>query len=57
METEVLWSDQARAEIYAVTDGNAKEDYVSFSEALEETISHELMRTQNRPDGVYGVPT
>lgn len=35
-ETEVdTLVGQARAEIYAVTDGNAKENYVSFSEALE----------------------
>ena len=39
-----------------VTDGNAKEDYVSFSEALEETIN-EIDANSNRPDGVYGVPT
>ena len=48
--------DQAQAEIYAVTDGNAKEDYVSFSDALEETIN-EIDANSNRPDGVYGVPT
>ena len=39
-----------------MTDGNAKEDYVSFSEALEETIN-EIDANSNRPDGVYGVPT
>ena len=56
-ETEVdALVDQAQAEIYAVTDGNAKEDYVSFSEALEET-SNEIDANSNRPDGVYGVPT
>ena len=56
-ETEVdTLVDQAQAEIYAVTDGNAKEDYVSFSEALEETIN-EIDANSNRPDGVYGVPT
>ena len=56
-ETEVdTVVDQAQAEIYAVTDGNAKEDYVSFSEALEETIN-EIDANSNRPDGVYGVPT
>lgn len=56
-ETEVdTLVDQAQAEIYAVTDGNAKEDYVSFSEALEETIN-EIDANLNRPDGVYGVPT
>ena len=56
-ETEVdTLVDQAQAEIYAVTDGNAKEDYVSFSEALEETIN-EIEANSNRPDGVYGVPT
>lgn len=56
-ETEVdALVDQAQAEIYAVTDGNAKEDYVSFSEALEETIN-EIDANSNRPDGVYGVPT
>ena len=56
-ETEVdTLVDQAPAEIYAVTDGNAKEDYVSFSEALEETIN-EIDANSNRPDGVYGVPT
>ena len=56
-ETEVdPLVDQAQAEIYAVTDGNAKEDYVSFSEALEETIN-EIDANSNRPDGVYGVPT
>lgn len=56
-ETEVdILVDQAQAEIYAVTDGNAKEDYVSFSEALEETIN-EIDANSNRPDGVYGVPT
>ena len=55
-ETEVdTLVDQAQAEIYAVTDGNAKEDYVSFSEALEETIN-EIDANSNRPDGVYGVP-
>lgn len=48
--------DQAQAEIYAVTDGNAKEDYVSFSEALEATM-REIDANSNRPDGVYGVPT
>lgn len=56
-ETEVdTLVDQAQAEIYAVTDGSAKEDYVSFSEALEETIN-EIDANSNRPDGVYGVPT
>ena len=56
-ETEVdTLVDQAQAEIYAVTDGTAKEDYVSFSEALEETIN-EIDANSNRPDGVYGVPT
>ena len=56
-ETEVdTLVDQAQAEIYAVTAGNAKEDYVSFSEALEETIN-EIDANSNRPDGVYGVPT
>ena len=56
-ETEVdTLVDQAQAEIYAVTDGNAKEDYVSFSDALEETIN-EIDANSNRPDGVYGVPT
>ena len=56
-ETEVdTLVDRAQAEIYAVTDGNAKEDYVSFSEALEETIN-EIDANSNRPDGVYGVPT
>ena len=56
-ETEVdTLVDQAQAEIYAVTDGNAKEDYVSFSEALEEPIN-EIDANSNRPDGVYGVPT
>lgn len=56
-ETEVdTLVDQAQAEIYAVTDGNVKEDYVSFSEALEETIN-EIDANSNRPDGVYGVPT
>lgn len=56
-ETEVdALVDQAQAEIYAVTDGNAKEDYVSFSEALEATM-HEIDANSNRPDGVYGVPT
>ena len=56
-ETEVdTLVDQAQAEIYAVTDGNAKEDYVSFSEALEETING-IDANSNRPDGVYGVPT
>ena len=56
-ETEVdTLVDQAQAEIYAVTDGNAKEDYVSFSEALEETIN-EIDANSNRPDGAYGVPT
>ena len=56
-ETEVdTLVDQAQAEIYAVTDGNAKEDSVSFSEALEETIN-EIDANSNRPDGVYGVPT
>ena len=56
-ETEVdTLVDQAQAEIYAVTDDNAKEDYVSFSEALEETIN-EIDANSNRPDGVYGVPT
>ena len=56
-ETEVdTLVDQAQTEIYAVTDGNAKEDYVSFSEALEETIN-EIDANSNRPDGVYGVPT
>lgn len=56
-ETEVdTLVDQAQAEIYAVTDGNAKEDYVSFSEALEETIN-EIDANSNRPNGVYGVPT
>lgn len=56
-ETEVdTLVDQAQAEIYAVTDGNAKEDYVSFSEALEDTIN-EIDANSNRPDGVYGVPT
>ena len=56
-ETEVdTLVDQAQAEIYAVTDGNAKEDYVSFSEALEETIN-EIDANSNRPDDVYGVPT
>lgn len=56
-ETEVdTLVDQAQAEIYAVTDGNAKEDYVSFSEVLEETIN-EIDANSNRPDGVYGVPT
>ena len=34
-----------------MTDGNAKEDYVSFSEALEETIN-EIDANSNRPDGV-----
>ena len=54
-ETEVdTLVDQAQAEIYAVTDGNAKEDYVSFSDALEETINE---IDANCPDGVYGVPT
>ena len=48
--------DQAQAEIYAVTDVNAKEDYVSFSEALEATM-REIDANSNRPDGVYGVPT
>lgn len=56
-ETEIdTLVDQAQAEIYAVTDGNAKEDYVSFSDALEETIN-EIDANSNRPDGVYGVPT
>ena len=56
-ETEVdTLVDQAQAEIYAVTEGNSKEDYVSFSEALEETIN-EIDANSNRPDGVYGVPT
>ena len=56
-ETEVdALVDQAQAEIYAVTDGNAKEDYVSFSEALEATM-REIDAHSNRPDGVYGVPT
>ena len=56
-ETEVdTLVDQAQAEIYAVTDGNAKEDYVSFSDALEETIN-EIDANSNRPEGVYGVPT
>lgn len=56
-ETEVdALGDQAQAEIYAVTDGNAKEDYVSFSEALEATM-REIDANSNRPDGVYGVPT
>ena len=56
-ETEVdTLVDQAKAEIYEVTDGNAKEDYVSFSEALEESIN-EIDANSNRPDGVYGVPT
>ena len=56
-ETEVdALVDQAQAEIYAVTDGNAKEDYVPFSEALEATM-REIDANSNRPDGVYGVPT
>lgn len=56
-ETEVdALVDQAQAEIYAVTDGNAKEDYASFSEALEATM-REIDANSNRPDGVYGVPT
>ena len=56
-ETEVdALVDQAQAEIYAVTDGHAKEDYVSFSEALEATM-REIDANSNRPDGVYGVPT
>ena len=56
-ETEVdALVDQAQAEIYAVTDGNAKEDYVSFSEALEATM-REIDANSTRPDGVYGVPT
>ncbi|MBD9232481.1 replicative DNA helicase [Rothia mucilaginosa] len=56
-ETEVdTLVDQAQAEIYAVTDGNAKEDYVSFSDALEATM-REIDANSNRPDGVYGVPT
>lgn len=56
-ETEVdTLVDQAQAEIYAVTDGNAKEDYGSFSEALEATM-REIDANSNRPDGVYGVPT
>ena len=56
-ETEVdTLVDQAQAEIYAVTDGNAKEDYLSFSEALEATM-REIDANSNRPDGVYGVPT
>lgn len=56
-ETEVdTLVDQAQSEIYAVTDGNAKEDYVSFSEALEATM-REIDANSNRPDGVYGVPT
>ena len=56
-ETEVdTLVDQAQAEICAVTDGNAKEDYVSFSEALEATM-REIDANSNRPDGVYGVPT
>lgn len=56
-ETEVdTLVDQAQAEIYAVTDGNSKEDYVSFSEALEATM-REIDANSNRPDGVYGVPT
>ena len=56
-ETEVdALVNQAQAEIYAVTDGNAKEDYVSFSEALEATM-REIDANSNRPDGVYGVPT
>ena len=56
-ETEVdTLVDQAQAEIYAVTDGNAKADYVSFSDALEATM-REIDANSNRPDGVYGVPT
>ena len=48
--------DQAQAEIYAVTDGNAKEDYVSFSEALEETIN-EIDANSNRPMACTVLPT
>ena len=56
-ETEVdTLVDQAQAEIYAVTDGKMKEDYVPFSEALEAAIN-EIDANSNRPDGVYGVPT
>ena len=48
--------DQAQSEIYAISDGNAKEDYVTFSDALEATMN-EIDANSNRPDGVYGVPT
>jgi len=48
--------DKAQAEVYAVSDGNTAEDYVTFSEALEATVN-EIDANANRPDGVYGVPT
>ena len=40
-----------------MTDGNAKEDYVSFSDALEETINEIDANSGTAPMAVYGVPT
>ncbi|MDO5749575.1 MAG: replicative DNA helicase [Rothia sp. (in: high G+C Gram-positive bacteria)] len=48
--------DAAQAEIYAVSDGNASDDYKPFSEVLEATVQ-EIQANADRPDGVYGVPT
>jgi replicative DNA helicase len=46
----------AQAEVYAVTDRQARDDYRPLSEVMQDTVT-ELEEMESRPDGMHGVPT
>ena len=46
----------AQAEVYAVTDRQARDDYRPLSEVMQDTVT-ELEEMEARPEGVNGVPT
>ena len=46
----------AQAEVYAVTDRQARDDYRPLSEVMQDTVT-ELEEMESRPEGLNGVPT
>ena len=46
----------AQAEVYAVTDRAARDDYRPLSEIMQDTVT-ELEEMEARPEGINGVPT
>ncbi len=46
----------AQAEVYAVTDRQARDDYRPLSEVMQDTVT-ELEEMEARPEGLNGVPT